>query len=106
MPELRKDPVTGRWVIISSERGKRPNDYSFRSKKPSKTDRLCPFCPGRENRTPPEIVAYRSASSKANSPHWKIRVIPNKFPAVVSGGDSTGETQGIYYKMNGVGIHA
>ena len=56
MPELRKDPVTGRWVIISTERRKRPNDFRF--ERPSVIGRdQCPFCPGRESLTPPELVA-------------------------------------------------
>jgi UDPglucose--hexose-1-phosphate uridylyltransferase len=58
MPELRKDPVTGRWVIISTDRHKRPND--FRIEHASAIGREhCPFCPGHEAMTPPEVLAYR-----------------------------------------------
>lgn len=53
MPELRKDPVTGRWVIISTERGLRPSDYKV-IKEEAKRDGECPFCPGHEHMTPPE----------------------------------------------------
>ena len=58
MPELRKDPVTGRWVIISTDRQKRPNDFRFERAAMIGRE-LCPFCPGREAMTPPEVLAYR-----------------------------------------------
>ena len=57
MPELRKDPVTGRWVIISTERGKRPSDFGIQKVKTK--EGFCPFCPGNEDKTPPEILAFR-----------------------------------------------
>ncbi len=57
MPELRKDPIISRWVIISTERGKRPHDFVV---EPEVTKGgFCPFCPGNEHTTPPEIMAYR-----------------------------------------------
>jgi galactose-1-phosphate uridylyltransferase len=55
MPELRKDPVVGRWVIMATERGKRPSDF-----KPTRDQRKgppCAFCPGMEQMTPPEVLA-------------------------------------------------
>ena len=81
MPELRKDPIVGRWVIIAHERAKRPHD--FRSEVPPE-DRpgVCPFCEGQEDKTPPEILAYRNFGSRPNGPGWRIRVIPNRFPAL------------------------
>src|SRR5512144_3058459 len=57
MPELRKDLITGRWVIISSERGKRPND--FKDQRDKKRTGFCPFCAGNERTTPHEVLAYR-----------------------------------------------
>ena len=57
MPELRKDPITARWVIISTERGRRPMDF-VRESVVVTGPRGCPFCPGAENKTPPEILAY------------------------------------------------
>src|SRR5258707_691019 len=56
MPELRKDPITGRWVIISTDRAKRPGDFS-REHANIKGGAFCPFCPGNESKTPPEIMA-------------------------------------------------
>ena len=63
MPELRKDPVTGRWVIIATERAKRPTDF-VRDKVQIHGSGFCPFCYGNEAKTPPEILAYRSDGSQ------------------------------------------
>ncbi len=57
VPELRKDPVVGRWVIISTDRAKRPSDF-LRNKVVQKGG-FCPFCPGNESKTPSEVLAYR-----------------------------------------------
>ena len=60
MPELRKDPVIGRWVIISTERAKRPTDFiAAVPEEEGGNSGLCPFCPGNESMTPPEILSYR-----------------------------------------------
>ncbi|HWW82149.1 MAG TPA: hypothetical protein VNZ26_01025, partial [Vicinamibacterales bacterium] len=72
MPELRRDPLTGRWVIISTDRRKRPNDFRLERATLLGKDQ-CPFCPGRESLTPPEILAYRSDGSAANTPGWDVR---------------------------------
>ncbi len=80
MPELRKDPVTGRWVIIASDRSRRPSDFS-RESVTMHGGRFCPFCPGNELKTPAEVLSYRSNGS-ANQPGWTVRVVPNKFPAL------------------------
>ncbi len=103
MPELRKDPVLGRWVIISTERGKRPTDFPIQSRK--RQAKLCPFCPTNESSTPPEISAIRDNGSEPDSPGWTLRVIPNKFPALRIEGDLNREGEGIFDKMNGVGAH-
>jgi UDPglucose--hexose-1-phosphate uridylyltransferase len=104
LPELRKDPIIGRWVIISTERGKRPSDFSGVPKR-RKEAKLCPFCPGNESATPPEILAYRPDSSEPNKPGWTLRVISNKYPALRIEGDLNREGVGIFDKMNGVGAH-
>jgi UDPglucose--hexose-1-phosphate uridylyltransferase len=103
MPELRKDPVLGRWVIISVERGKRPTDFVSPSQK--KKGGFCPFCPGNEYTTPPEILAFRRDGSEPNTPGWSLRVMPNKFPALQMDGMLNKKGEGIYDKMNGVGAH-
>jgi UDPglucose--hexose-1-phosphate uridylyltransferase len=103
MPELRKDPITERWVIISSERGKRPSDWTMEPK--VRSGGFCPFCPGNEDKTPPEVRALRPGTEQKNVPGWKIRVVPNKFPALQIEGDLNRRGEGLYDVMNGVGAH-
>src|SRR5574341_838128 len=103
MPELRKDPVMGTWVIISSERSRRP--FSFQNELIKATPGLCPFCPGNESHTPPEIISYRPNGSQPNQPGWTLRVISNKYPALIVEGELHREVIGLYDKMHGVGAH-
>jgi UDPglucose--hexose-1-phosphate uridylyltransferase len=104
VPELRKDPVTGRWVIISAERQKRPNTFQIQPVIPLGSDQ-CPFCAGREDLTPPEVLAYRQNGSAANTRGWDLRVVPNKFPALMVEGGLEREGEGMFDRMNGVGAH-
>ena len=104
MPELRKDPITARWVIISTERRKRPSDFRIERTIPAGPED-CPFCAGRETLTPPEVLAYRRNGSPPNSPGWDLRVVPNKFPALKVEGTLEREGEGIFDRMNGVGAH-
>jgi len=103
MPELRKDPVLGRWIIIAKERGKRPTDFILEEE--DTTGGFCPLCPGNENTTPHEVLVYGREYGEANSPGWKVRVVPNKYPALVIEGELNREGQGLYDKMNGIGAH-
>lgn len=103
MPELRKDPVIGRWVIIATERGKRPMHYTIEPEK--RKNKECAFCAYHESETPPEILAYREAGTAPNTPGWWVRVVPNRFPALKSEGELNREGIGMYDKMNGVGAH-
>ncbi len=105
MPELRKDPVLGRWVIISTERAKRPKDFKAAPEKKVVSPKSCPFCPGNESATPPEIFAYRTEGTEPNTPGWTLRVISNKFPALLIEGDISRRGEGIYDRMNGIGAH-
>ena len=103
MPELRRDPIIGRWVIVSSERGKKPSDYG---KEPEEEiGRVCPFCKGNEHLTPSEILAYREPGTMKNKPGWWVRVVPNKFPALGIEGGIERIGEGMYDKMNGFGAH-
>ena len=104
MPELRKDPVTGRWVIISTPRRKRPNDFRIEPAVPLGGE-YCPFCPGREDLTPPEVLAFRQNGSAPNSAGWDLRVVPNKFPALQVEGSLDREGEGMFDRMNGIGAH-
>jgi len=103
MPELRKSPVIGRWVIISTERGKRPID--FKVARDETSGKFCPFCPGNEDKTPPEILAYRDPKTKPDTEGWSVRVVPNKFPALRIEGELGKRGIGIYDMMEGIGAH-
>jgi len=104
MPELRKDPIVSRWVIMATERAKRPSDFPAQPVEiPDATKN--PFAEGNEHMAPPEVFAFRDPHSKPDTPGWQVRVVPNKFPALRIEGDLGKEGQGIYDKMNGVGAH-
>jgi UDPglucose--hexose-1-phosphate uridylyltransferase len=107
MPELRQDCTTKEWVIIATERAQRPHDFKAKKVKeilPPFVD-SCPFCPGNESETPSEVLAYHD-SGKPNGPGWRVRVIPNKYPALVPGGSIVRrEEEKLFRKMDGVGIH-
>src|SRR5215831_7073503 len=103
MPELRKDPIVGRWVIIATDRAKRP--VAPKNEPDPGAGHLCPFCEGQETHTPHEILAYRDRHTRANERGWRVRVVPNKFPALQIEGDLHKRGEGIYDKMNGIGAH-
>jgi UDPglucose--hexose-1-phosphate uridylyltransferase len=104
MSDLRKDPIVGRWVIIAKNRAKRPHDLldGAIARPPGS---FCPFCEGNESHTPREIVAYRQQGTHRDRPGWRLRVVPNKFPALEIEGDLNKRGQGIYDMMRGVGAH-
>ncbi len=108
MPELRKDPIVGRWVIISTDRAKRPTDFAREQFKIK--GGFCPFCYGNEDKTPPEIQAYRpnhngGPAPQRDTPGWTVRVVPNKFPALGIEGNLNRQAEGMFDKMNGIGAH-
>ncbi len=103
MPELRRDPVVGRWVIIATERSRRPSD--FPPTPPRRTEGPCVFCAGREASTPDEVWASRPDGGAPNGPGWRVRVVPNKFPALRIEGELEPAGEGLYDRMNGVGAH-
>ena len=95
MPQLRKDPILNRWVIISSDRINRPSDFSS-SRESRPTGGFCPFCEGNEYTTPPEILSFRKPGSPTDSPGWSLRVVPNKFPALTDAGEADPGGQGLF----------
>ncbi|MFH1577580.1 MAG: galactose-1-phosphate uridylyltransferase, partial [Candidatus Omnitrophota bacterium] len=103
MPELRKDPVLGRWVIVATERASRPDQFNSLPDGPSEGE--CPFCRGNEKHTPKEIFAVRNNNSKNNAPDWQVRVIPSIKPILRIEGDLERCGQGIYDMMSGIGAH-
>jgi UDPglucose--hexose-1-phosphate uridylyltransferase len=104
MSILRQDPTTKDWVIIATDRGKRPDDFQ---KTPAESalpthDPACPFCPGQENLTPPDIIRYPHDSPL----DWRLRVVPNKYAAVGLNVEPYRKEEGHFFReMGGVGHH-
>jgi UDPglucose--hexose-1-phosphate uridylyltransferase len=98
MPEVRIDPLSGHRTIVAGERSRRPGGAptlsdSERAPEPIDPERD-PFAEGNEDRTPPELYAVRPGSDVANSPGWRVRVVPNLYPALGAGGTAEGEAEG------------
>ncbi len=105
MSEIRQDVTTNEWVIIATERAKRPYDFKKEAKAlPPEFLENCPFCPGHEDQTPPELLAYRQ-DGRPNGPGWWVRVIPNKFAALSPGEVERSIEDGFFRRMSGVGRH-
>jgi len=81
---LRRDPVNGKLVVLAPRRRRRP-----RRPHPGSADERqeprCPFCPGNEGLTPPELDALRAGGSRPDAPGWRVRVVPNLYPAFPDG---------------------
>jgi UDPglucose--hexose-1-phosphate uridylyltransferase len=103
MAEIRRDVVSGRWVIIATERAARPHDFIMGRGEPK--DGFCPFCEGNEDRTPPELTAVAEPDRAPNTEGWKVRVVPNKFPALRLDGEVNAQGLGLYHRVAGVGAH-
>ncbi|HSF25681.1 MAG TPA: DUF4931 domain-containing protein [Blastocatellia bacterium] len=105
-PELRKDPISGRWVIISSARAQRPEAPEPRREEESAEARArCPFCYGHEDTTPPEIFTIRNNGEPPNTPGWLTRVVPNKFPAFGIFPEINLRRVGMFQMATGYGAH-
>ena len=105
MPQLRQDPTTRDWVVIATERAKRPHDFQ-KEVAPSELgahDPKCPFCPGNEGMTPPEEFAIRHEGG--DSSEWRVRVIPNKFAALQPRDDLGRRVSGLFRQAPGYGNH-
>ena len=104
MPELRKDPLIGRWVIIATERAKRPVDFVASHDDPLPQNE-CPFCEGKEGDTPKEIFAIRPNGGTGNQSGWMVRVVPSIKPVLRIEGQLNRRAKGMYDLMDGVGAH-
>jgi len=103
MSDLRQDPILKHWVIVATNRSQRPG--AFIQSPPFETESPCPFCEGHEGETPPEVLAFRDATSEADRPRWRVRVVPNKFPAIENGDDNRSFESGIYRRLSACGAH-
>src|SRR5262245_618821 len=101
MPELRYNVITREWVVIATERAKRPDQFTRKEAKKQLPahDPKCPFCPGNEAMTPPATF------TTPDSTKWNVRVTPNKFAALSATGERTRTVKGIRRTVTGVGIH-
>lgn len=89
MPELRIDPLTGLKVIVAAERGDRPGAFVAPGGPEPIDPETDPFLEGHEDRTPPELYALREDGGEPDGPGWSVRVVPNLFPALTPGEEST-----------------
>ncbi len=107
MSQLRFDISTGDWVVFAPSRALRPHYVSSepRLRAPAPSLSNCPFCPGNEAFTPPEIYSVR-ADDAAGKSSWRVRVIPNKFPALQIEADTRRIVEGpSFHSMGGCGAH-
>lgn len=103
MSELRKDPVLNRWVVIAPERGLARPDVAPATMPVAQP---CPFCPGNEGQTPPEIRALSPDPSRApNAPGWSQRVIPNRLPLLRVEGELHRRREGPFEALTGIGAN-
>ena len=101
MPELRQNFMTKEWVVIATERAKRPDQMVVKRerKPPVSFSENCPFCPGHENQTPPEILRLHDGDK------WKVRVIANKFAALSPDAAPERTIRRSRRRMGGFGVH-
>ncbi|MDE3085918.1 MAG: galactose-1-phosphate uridylyltransferase [Acidobacteriota bacterium] len=101
MNQLRLDPLTGRWVVVSVDRAERPAAFSPPTAPvQADTTRPCPFCPGNEESTPPALETYGASGS------WLVRVVPNLYPAFEGDQPFVVEHRGpVFTQATAGGIH-
>ncbi len=102
MPELRRDPVHGRWVIIADERGRRPSD--FETPRSVVVPRPCPFCEGQEAATPPPVLSLGPDGSRVEA-GWQVRVFPNLYPALRTDLPPARDGDALRERLAGFGAH-
>ncbi|MBE3518730.1 MAG: galactose-1-phosphate uridylyltransferase [Firmicutes bacterium] len=126
MTTVRYDVLSGSFCVIAQERSKRPLDFPGAQKheEPGRARvENCPFCPGNENMTPPEVAAFREGGER-DGPGWSVRVVPNKYPAFIPMEESGEEEEdafkhclkdlsefagspgeAMYWELPGIGAH-
>ena len=107
MSQMRKDILSGRWVIVAQTHAQtdalRPSEFRFKPFQRQTT--FCPFCETNEACTPPEVFAIRKGGLPANGPGWSVRVVPNSDPRLRVEGDLERRAEGFHDLMDGVGAH-
>lgn len=104
MSELRRDPTTLEWVIIADERAMRPHDLVRKEADPPSADfdERCPFCPGHEQMTPPELLTEVLPGSERP---WDVRVVPNRYPALRPDAPFEEGDDDFFSRFGGTGAH-
>ncbi len=101
MSLLRFDPTTNDWVVFAPERSRRPHANKKAASAAPVAEGVCPFCPGNERLTTPEIYSWRRGNAG-----WSVRVVPNKFPALrIEEGPDRFEEGPLFRAMGGCGAH-
>jgi UDPglucose--hexose-1-phosphate uridylyltransferase len=108
--EVRVDPLTGLRTIVAGGRAQRPGAWPLPVGPPAPTadaDADDPFAPGHEHETPPELDAVRPADGARDGPGWRVRVVPNRYPAVVGDAPapSGSHDPGLYASRAARGAH-
>ena len=103
MPDLRRDPIVGRWVIIATERARRPSDLV--RPQPPATPGLCPFCPGQEDKTPHEVRGRAAAFHPTEPAGLDGARRAEPVPGAQDRGRPRSRGGRIYDRMNGIGAH-
>lgn len=91
VPEVRIDPLTGLRVLVAGARAGRPGGLPAPEPPPPIDSAADPFGEGKEQRTPLEVWADRPSGGEANTPGWRVRSVPNLYPALTQSfaGDGT-----------------
>ena len=101
-PEFRRDPLHNTWVVFAPERQRRPQDFLPPVLQNAPLD---PFAEGNERLTPPEVFSIRKEKTKPNEPGWRIRVVPNRYPAMRVEGQLEAKPVALYDHITGIGAH-
>lgn len=105
MSEFRKDPLHNKWTLFVPTRGKRPHAFFYeKAEEEKRDDKFCPFCEGNENMTPPETDSFRN-KGKPDKPGWRVRVFPNKYPALNKEIKMSAAVDKVPYIVEGYGVH-
>jgi UDPglucose--hexose-1-phosphate uridylyltransferase len=98
--ELRQDIITGDWVVIATGRAKRPDDFAKQDLPIGDANAFDPFVDPVASGQKDPVLLYRKSDGD-----WSLQVIPNLYPAFVSGRMPKDLSEGPYFAMNGVGYH-
>ena len=100
MSTLRQDPTTRQWAVLAPRRGSRPHEPVVVPRPHLlEHDPACPFCPGNEDQTPPEILRTPDGTE------WGVRVVPNMYAALAGEGPAKRSGSPMFREMPGVGSH-